>query len=250
MHPNILVVDDEKLSRSYLQDLIQEFVPQSVIYLAASADEALNLVNSRSIDIVFSDVRMPEASGFDLIQQIGNRDFELVFVTAYNEYAIQAIKEGAIDYLLKPINKREFKDTIEKVVDRWQKRIALKTETSVSEEYLNMKLALGHTQGIKYICLKDIVYLEAANSYTNVFLINGERIISSRPIIKFESKLDTKWFFRIHKSTIVNIFHFREYSSKDGDIAIMSDGSKHHISRYRLTQFLSAVDEASGKLRI
>lgn len=245
----ILVVDDEHLSRSFLHDLILEQAPQSEVYEAESADEAIALLEKRPFDIVFSDIRMPHKNGFDMLQPLARRDFDLVFVTAYNQYAIKAIKEGAADYLLKPIKKAEFRETFAKILQRRAQRQA-EQKTLAPEDYLRHKMALGHKEGIKYILLQDIVYLEARNTYTILVLADGEKITASKPLSKFEQTLSGDWFFRVHKSYILNIAHFREYISRGGDTALMSNGDKVCISRYRLAPFLSCVGALSGKIKI
>lgn len=250
MSYNILIVDDEHLSREYIKDIIHECDPSVNIFEAQSAEEALPILENENVDVLFSDVRMPKVSGFGLLKSVSHRNFELVFVTAYKEYAIQAIKEGATDYILKPIKKPEFKETFQKVIRKRAEEKSRMLHASEEADYLDNKLALGHQQGIKYIMLKDISYLEANNTYTTLVLSSGEKIVASKPINKFESILSPNWFFRIHKSHIVNIFHFKEYISKDGDIALMDNDTKLNISRYKVTEFLDAVARRSGRLKV
>lgn len=248
MKTTILIVDDEHMSRSFVHDLVLEQAPDAEIHEAESAEEALSLLGSRPFDIVFSDIKMPHKDGFGMLHAIPHRDFDLIFITAYSQYAIQAIKEGAFDYILKPIRKTEFRTTFEKVL---RKKAQEKAEQSPgSTDYLDNKVSIGHKEGIKFIALKDIVYLQASNTYTIIVLSNGEKVIASKPISKFESRLSQQWFFRVHKSHIVNIYHFREYLSKGGDMALMSNGEKIYISRYRLNPFLACVENSSGKIRI
>lgn len=253
---NALIVDDEKLSRSYISDLIQEFEPEINILEAPNVKTAKSIIETECIDILFLDVNMPEHSGFDLLESVPNNrnDFELIFITAYSEYAIKAIKENASNYLLKPIRKSEFQDALQKAIEKRRNtthsKIGANSSSINNEEYLVHKLALNHQQGIKFIQLKDIVYLKADNSYTTLILNNGEKITTSKPINRFEAKLDPQWFFRVHKSYIINMFHFREYISRDGDIALMNNGEKIYISRYRLAQFLSLIQQISGELKI
>lgn len=246
----ILIVDDEPLGRKYVRDLLSEIEPEAVVYEAKSADEAIPILENEAIDILFSDIKMPGTDGFELLKSLSHRNFDLIFVTAYNQFAIQAIKEGAIDYILKPIKKEEFKQTFEKVVKRRNRELARNMVNNVQSDYLSNRLTIGHQQGVKFIVLKDIVYLEANNTYTTLVLVNGEKVITSKPINRFESKLSPQWFFRIHKSHIINIYHFKEYISKDGDVALMSNGDKLYISRYRLNQFLTLVEDISGRLKI
>lgn len=246
----ILIVDDEHLSRSYIKDIISECEPSAIVFEAESAEEAIPILENEEIDILFSDVRMPKINGFGLLKSVSHRNFDLIFVTAYDQYAIQAIKEGALDYILKPIKKMELKEVFGKAVRKRKEEKEQTLRMSTSTDYLSHKLALGHQQGIKYITLRDIIYLEANNTYTTVFLSGGERIVASKPISKFEHILSSHWFFRIHKSHVVNIFHLKEYVSKDGDVAVMDNGDRLYISRYKLGEFLKLVEQSSGRLKI
>lgn len=249
MNTSILIVDDEHMSRSFVHDLILEQAPGAEVHEAESAEEALYLLGNKPFDIVFSDIKMPRKDGFGMLHDLPHRDFDLVFVTAYSQYAIQAIKEGATDYILKPIKKAEFRTMFEKVLRKRAERQVLQPDHA-DPSYLDNKVAIGHKDGIKFIALKDIVYLQASNTYTIIVLTGGEKVIASKPISKFETRLSQRWFFRVHKSHIINIYHFREYLSKDGDRALMSNGEKIYISRYRLHPFLACVENSSGKIKI
>lgn len=193
---------------------------------------------------------MPGTSGFDLLNMVSARDFEVVFVTAHNHYAIQALREGACDYLLKPVKKADFKETLQRACDRRQKNLSPKQREHKDETYLDQKLTITFQQGMRMIRHGDILYLKADNSYTTLFLVNNEKVITTRPINKFEKLLDPRWFFRIHKSYIINMHHLREYVAKDSNIALLSDGTRLLISRYRLSSFLKHLKnntESSAK---
>lgn len=242
MQFTFLVTDDEKLSRSFINDLIREFVPDAIVHEAANVKNALALLDETKPDIVFLDIKMPGADGFDFLEMAPGRDFELIFITAHSQYAIKAIKEGACDYLLKPIKKTEFRDAIEKAVNRRMKNLEMADIKELSPEpYLEKKLIINYQKGMRMVRLKDIVYLKADNTYTTLFLVNNEKVITTKPIHKFEKQLDPEYFFRIHKSYIINLAHFSEYTSRENNFVIMNDGSKLLISRYRLSQFLKVI---------
>jgi two-component system, LytTR family, response regulator len=245
MKTKILILDDERLSRLYIRDLIEEFSNDAIIHEAETAGEALDILKNEEIEIFFSDIHMPSLNGFDLLQKLPERNFDLIFTTAYAQYAIQAIKEGASDYLLKPIKKIEFKEAFLKAL----KRISATNRLDTSNDLLS-KIPVSHLHGIKYVELRAIVYLEANNTYTTIVLDNDDKVVVSKPMIRFENNLPEKYFFRIHKSYIVNVIHFTEYRSKDGDIALMDNGVQLHISRYRLEGFLSHIAKVFGDIRI
>ena len=244
-----LIIDDERLSRNYIHDLIAEFVPDAVISEKNSARVGLEVLQKGTTDILLLDVRMPEMDGFDLLNALPERNFELIFITAYSEYAIQAIKEGAVDYLLKPIRKTEFRDMLQKVMAR-RKTKQEKLSADEEDTYLTRKLAINHQQGRQMIALKDIVYLQAFNSYTTLFLGNGQKVVTSKPISKYEATLPVPWFFRIHKSYIINMAHLREYSSLQGGQVLMNNGVKLGISRYRLSDFLTLLKNTDHTLKL
>ncbi len=242
MQLKFLVVDDEKLSRSYVTSLLRELAPRSVIVEAASGKAALPHLEELKPDVLFLDIQMPEMDGFEFLSNARQRDFELVFVTAYSQYAINAIKEGAIDYVLKPIKKSEFKETLARVIAKVEeKRVTTTTEDWAVDPYLRNKLKLSHHQGIKFAMLQNIIYFRADNSYTTLYMSNGEKITTTKPIHQFERALDPKWFFRIHKSYLINFYHFKEYISRQGSTVLMSNGDKLMLSRYRLKDFLSVI---------
>lgn len=238
-----LVVDDERLNRSYIRNLITDHEPDALIHEARSAAAARELMAAENIDVLFLDIKMPEEDGMQFLATLKERDFELIITTAYSEYAIKAIKEGAIDYLLKPVKITEFKEALYKAIKRRDKVLSETTEKQVNE----LDTALNHTitihthKGTKFAMVKHIVYIQADNTYTTIFMSNGEKIITTRPIIKFEETLDNRLFFRIHKSYIINCYHFKEHISKNGDIAAMDNGARLTISRYRLKAFLEFI---------
>jgi two-component system, LytTR family, response regulator len=252
MNYSFLVVDDEKLSRSYISDMITEFVPNSVIRDAHSAKSAKPILESEPIDVLFLDIKMPGVSGFELLESLPNRNFELIFVTAFKDYALKAIKNDACDYLLKPVKKSDFKVSIQKAIEKRDKvnasRDAKKAFDQALSHYQDSKLTISHQQGTKVIALKDIIYLKADNTYTTIFLTTGEKIITSKPINRYEDALDPNWFFRVHKSYIVNIFHLKEYLSKEDNAALMDNGEQIYISRYRLTHFLEVLKNSGIKV--
>lgn len=247
---HILIVDDERLSRSYLHDLVREFEPDATVSLAASGEEALEIIEAGDIDLLFLDIRMPGMDGFTLLTRMPHRNFELVFITAHSEHAIQAIKEGAIDYLLKPVRKSDFKEMLARVTQRRKATLELQQQAARTEDPLAQKLSLNHQQGMHVIALRDISYLKADNSYTTLFLRDGRKITTSRAMLRFEESLPQPWFFRIHKSYIINVAELKAFSSKDGDVAVMNNGDRLYISRYRLPQFLNIIREMTGGLQL
>jgi two-component system, LytTR family, response regulator len=246
---SFLIVDDEKLSREYICDLIGEFQPGAGVHQASSVKGALPLLEHVRPDILFLDVKMPGLDGFTLLDLLPDKDFELVFITAYAEYAVQAFKEGACDYLLKPLKKSDFRQTLEKAVARRRNELERREYTSrnPAADCLDGKLAIHQQVGIKTVALSDIVYIKADNTYTTLHLLNGAKVVTSKPIHHFEKTLPRDCFFRIHKSHIINLYHFKEYTSRSSKMALMDNGDKLLVSRYRLNEFLQRIKAISKK---
>jgi two-component system LytT family response regulator len=240
-----LIVDDEKLNRSFIKNLILDFEPQSTVFDAKSVAAAKQILENNEIDILFLDIKMPEADGFDLLKLFPVRNFELIFVTAYSEYAINAIREGAQDYILKPIKIPEFQKALYRVIDKLKRKALLHSapEATPTEKLLNSTITIKTQKGTNFVQLKHIIYVQADNTYTTLHLSGGEKVITTKPIIKYEEMLDPKLFFRIHKSYIINLSHFKEHISMNGDWALMDNGIKLTISRYRLKHFLDFLKE-------
>ncbi len=245
MSYNFLIVDDEKLSRLYIQKLILEFLPDAIIYETKSAAAAKDILLNGNIDVLFLDIQMPEETGFGLLSHFREKKFDTVFITAYEQYAIEAIRHGAADYILKPINKREFKAMLERLIhlkaeraNSLNKRIA---EDSSNAPYLSKKIAINNQNGIKFIAISDILYLRALNTYTAIHHASGGKTMVSKAISRFEESLDNRWFFRIHKSFIINLNYFSSYVSAEGHFVLMENGDRIPVSRHRLKAFMDVI---------
>lgn len=240
-----IIVDDEHHCRHNLSHLIGEFCPElKVIGMASSADEALHLIEQDRPDVLFLDIRMPGKDGFELLQEIPVQEIAVIFTTAHNEYALRALREGALDYLEKPISIDELEAAVERVISKVNSGQSGNTE--MVQEILRMtnlremdKTTIPTSDGFVMVNSSDIVRLEASESYTRIFLSNGDKHLSSKNIRVFEQNLNASIFFRTHKSHIVNVlYHLRGFSRTDGNVALMSSGDRVPISRRKLTDFL------------
>lgn len=246
-----LIVDDKKLARVHLTKLLKEHCPSvSFISEAASADEALQLIKSQKIDLLFLDIEMPLKSGFDLLNELKQIDFEIIFCTAHNEYAIKAFKFNALDYLLKPVNEVE----LIKAVERAESNIRLKRGASAQLEnmlqILNTpqkkpdKIAVSVTDGIKFIPINTIIRFESYRNYVSIFQIGNEKIVVAKSIKEYEELLSEYGFYRIHNTQLINLSHIKSYKKEDGSgFLLMVDGSKIEISRRRKEGFLKLVNQ-------
>lgn len=241
-----IIVDDEKNARFSLNYLINTYCDQKVkiVFMAESVKEALMAINDYKPDIVFLDIQMKGETGFDFLNQLENIDFAIIFTTAFNQYAIHAIKFSALDYLLKPIDITELQNAIDKVL--------LKT-TQTKLQYQNyvknnsmgdsdsMKLAISTTNGLEFITVKNIIYCKADKGYTFFYLKNKDKLISSKNLKHFEEILIEHNFFRIHKSSLINLKEINKYNKGEGGSVTMSNGDELDVSKRKKAAFLSAI---------
>jgi len=251
---NAIIVDDEEYSRKSLFFLIDSYCPKVKIKgIAKSVQEARQMLKSNEIDIVFLDIAMPNEDGFSLLPDLHQSSGSVIFTTAYNQYALRALKASAIDYLLKPIDIEELREAIEKAIllrglnhndglNIPKNSIQLNSlEENLNEIKKITKLNLPHLNGFNILNVKNIIYVEADSNYSIFHLENQGRVVVSKHLKEYEEILVGTGFSRIHKSTIINLKHLKNYSNKNGLIVSMSDTSEHTVSRRRVSEFLETV---------
>jgi two-component system, LytTR family, response regulator len=186
--------------------------------------------------VVFLDINMPGMNGFQMLEGIYDRDFCVIFLTAYSEHGITAVKAGAIDYLLKPLMLSELQGAIHKVVQHYESKAGATSGGTKTEDNKNLVL-INHSKGFTLVDFKDIVWLEASDNYTNLYLNGHKKIIASKTLKEFESILPASDFFRIHRSALINFSFVKEYSNLEGGEVILSDGTRVQISKARSQEF-------------
>lgn len=237
-----IIVDDELYGRENLKLIIKNYCPE--IEVKESAEDvvsAIALVKNHMPDVVFLDINMPVLDGFDFLKEFEDRKFMVVFVSAHEEFGINAVKVGAEDYLLKPINIKELKLCVKKLLTLKDKRNSSK---SVSE---NNKLIISDSRGFNILNIDDILRLEADGCYTTIVSKDKNSVIS-RTLKDFEASLPKEYFFRIHKSHLINLKYIKDYSNFSGNIVTMSDGSKVEISRRKTPEFIQRVKTFLNKV--
>ncbi len=245
-----IVVDDEHNCRINLKMLLDEFCPEiEVVAIAESAAMARELIKEHNPDVIFLDIKMPGEDGFSFLKSLSEREFSVVFTTAHNEYALKAFKENAIDYLEKPIDIEDLKNTVKKLVavqesksgiDRNAIKNLLESVVDVKE---NGTVAITTTDGFVMVKNEEIIYLEADENYTTIYLTNNRKYVSCGTIKKFEDILNKKMFFRTHRSYIINMTcHLKEFSRKEGNMVIMSNNVKLPVARRTLQEFFEQIN--------
>ncbi len=230
-----IIIDDEENSRSNTRAMLENYCPEiEIIAEAGSGIEGKKLIQELKPQVVFCDINMPGMTGLEMIDGLVHRDFCLIFLTAYSEHGINAVKAGAIDYLLKPLLLSELQGAVKKVVQHYEQKGGTATANASNDKNL---VLINHSKGFTLIDYKDIIWLEASDNYTNLFLNNGKKIVASKTLKEFEAILPTNVFFRIHRSSLINIDFIKEYSNAEGGTIIMTDGTSIQVSKARSQEF-------------
>lgn len=241
-----ILVDDELKSRESLKILIEDFCDNiEVKALCQNVAEAMEAVRLYKPDVVFLDIQLQRETGFDLLTKLDNINFEVIFTTAYSEYAIKAFKFSAIDYLLKPIDIEDLKRAISKVEkrvgDSLGQRIQQLMSNLKSSSAENYKLALPTTDGLIFVKVSDILYCEASSNYTEITLTDNKKYIVSRTLKEYEDLLTEYDFFRIHNSFLINLNAVKKYVRGEGGYVIMMNDKSLDVSKRKKESFLSRI---------
>jgi len=246
----VVIVDDEKKSREVLIEILTQYCPDvSIIAEAENCNQGVTVINNAKPDIVLLDIQMPDGIGFNVLERIENPEFEVIFITAFDQYAIKAIKYSALDYILKPVNPTELIKSIEKYRSRvfpntLSKRLHVLLENMKPEKSQKQKIVLSTSEGYHVINTEDIVRCQSDSYYTNFHLITGKRIIVSKTLKEFEELLGDSGFVRTHKSHLINTRYIKSYIRTDGGYIIMTDGEEIPVSRRKkdyITEIISKM---------
>lgn len=231
-----IIVDDEHDGREYVALLLKNEFPQiDILCTAVSVEQAYEHLSSQTPDILFLDIQLADGNAFDLLNKTGALDTQIIFITAYEKYAIKAIKQEAVDYLLKPINPKDFIHAVDKALKRLHILKQLQAED-------NPKISLNTHHGFRHINVSEIVHCEAQSNYTVVYLTDGSKIMLSRTLHEFEKQLADFGFLRVHHKHLINLDHFVEYiKGSGGGKAIMSDQSCIDISVRKKNEFMERI---------
>lgn len=246
----VIIIDDENKSRRLLEAMLLDVTTEiDVILQASDLESGVALIKAEEPQIVFLDIEMPKHSGLQILEFFNNQEvnFQIIFITAYNQYAIEAFKLSAIDYLLKPLDVEELKPALEKaILVSKQKSVNSKLEDlkkAFQQLSLN-KIALEIPKGIVFINHDDIVFFEADGMYTNVYLQNGKIELICKPLKHFVDQLENKnIFYKPHRSYLINLKHIKELSKKDGYYLIMENNKTIPVSKEKKDEFIKIIQE-------
>ncbi|MEL6862820.1 MAG: LytTR family DNA-binding domain-containing protein [Bacteroidota bacterium] len=241
----VIIVEDEEDSRIALSNMLTKFCKNvEVLAQAESIQDAIKVINQYQPDLVFLDIEMPKQNGFMLFDYFEDPAFDVVFTTAYDQYAVKAFKFAAVDYLLKPIDLEELRAAIEKVKTKRNKDQAQQKLKILQENLNNVlhKIALPTTDGLLFVELKDIIYCEAQGNYTVFYLTNEDKIIVSKTLKIYDELLYDFNFFRINRSNLVNLNHIRKFGRQRNAVVTMANGVLLSLSENRKKDFLDRLN--------
>ncbi|MGB0886518.1 MAG: LytR/AlgR family response regulator transcription factor [Vicingaceae bacterium] len=250
-----IIIDDELLARENLKMLLAEFCPEvEVIGLGKNITEARALIAKKKPEAVFLDIRMPSGEeGLELLEDVRGGSFQIVFVTAFKDYAIKAFNANSIHYILKPIDIDDLKDATTKLLEfkklfnqdasNLESYIASIKNFSENIYYQNNsnKITISHAKGIKIVEDKSILYLEGDGNCTNIYFTDGNAFFDTRTIKVYEEMLNPKKFYRIHKKYVVNMDHLTDYIQDGGGYAVMHNNINLPVARARVSEFIKTI---------
>lgn len=249
---NALIIDDEKHARDSLQRLIKKYCPDiTIAAICENAGAGLKEIEAKQPQLVFLDVEMPGKTGFEMLAEIPDIHFDIIFTTAFDHYAIRAIRFGALDYLIKPIDKDELRLAVDAFLNRTRRDTvkqlhALLTHVRQEKNFAFQKVAFPTLHGYELIPLNNIVMCESSSNYTNVFLKNGQHLVVSRTLKEIEDMLDTLPFFRIHHSNLVNLEYASRYIKGEGGFLELTTNITVPVSRNRKEELLKIITHLSS----
>lgn len=241
MKLNSIIVEDEETSREILKNYLTKYCPNvQILGEASNVEEALVLIRNHDLDLVFLDVEMPYGNAFDLLDKVGDVDFETVFVTAYNHYAIEALNSHASYYLMKPISIDELIKAVDYVTEIKLKEDALQDQVLVPKtNMVNGKITIPQQDGFEVINTSDILYCKADDNYTEIYLNTNKKKLVSKTLKYFEDALNDSSFARVHKSYLVNVNEIVKYVKGKGGSVVLSNGKQIMVSASKKSDLLS-----------
>ncbi len=244
-----VIVEDELNSRKVLKSLLKHCGDLiEVVGEADTVEAAIDVIKNAAPNLVFLDVELQTGTGFDVLLGLDQRDFDIIFTTAHEQYAVKAIKFSSIDYLLKPIDVEELKLAVQraltKIGEAKQREQLENLVQNLKQQNKKLhRLCLFVSDGVEYIDVNEIVYCEANGAYTNFYLQNGEKLLVSKHLKEYEALLNEYQFFRVHNSYLVNMHHIKKYVKSDGGYVILSNDHTVSIARNRKENFLNAMSK-------
>ncbi|SRX74556.1 LytR/AlgR family response regulator transcription factor [Aequorivita antarctica] len=248
MNLRAIIVDDEKHSRETLNNLVIEFCEDvEVLTTVSNIEDAVLAIKTLKPDLLFLDIELQTGTGFDILEQLNEVNFEVIFTTAFEQYALKAVKFSSLDYLLKPIDLDELQKAVEKakkIKDRniYSKQLETLIHNLKQQQPINNKICLATADGYEFINVEEIMYCKAEGSYTSFKLISGINLLVSKHLKEYENLLTDQYFMRVHNSYLINLNEVKKYVKADGGYILMNNGEPVSISRSKKEDFFKIMN--------
>ena len=239
-----VIIDDEQDAQITLMNFLQMHCKDKVniVGTSHSVKDGYQLLTSRKIDLLFLDIKMNDGTGFDLLEKLGQFDFNVIFTTAYDEYALKAFKYSAIDYLLKPIDPLELTEAVDRVQEESEqdpRKIDSLIQMYKKEQF--DKIAIPSMKEFHFVGIQEIIRCEASSNYTIIYLSSGRKIVAPKTLKEFEELLSADGFFRVHQSHLIHLRHINQFYKSKNKI-LLNDGSEVEVSRRKKTLFMELIN--------
>ena len=241
-----LLIEDEENARTLFKSMLREIAPHiQVIGEAISVSEGIRKIKKAKPQLLFLDVELADGTAFDLLRQIQNLQSQIIFITAYNHYALEAIRFAAIDYLLKPLNLTDLRRAVSRVKPLQENRSVVAQMKVLLDNFQtpkeSRKMAIPTKEKIYFVEVDQIIRCESGGNYTWIYLKNGKKILSTHLLKEYEMMLGEESFFRIHHKHLINLDYIREYTRGEGGVVTLSNGERVEVSRRKKTAFLAVL---------
>jgi two-component system, LytTR family, response regulator len=250
----VILIDDERNSRESLRKKIETHCPSLTIAAeCVNGAEGLEAIRQHQPDVVFLDIEMPQLNGFAMLQQLTERNFELIFTTAYNQYAINAIRYSALDYLVKPVDVEELKNAVNRISQKNKPLISI-SQMEILSSFLQQqqktpeKIAVSVATGLEIIEIKKIIYLEANGNYTHLHILDSKPLLASKTLKEFEDILPADLFFRVHNASLVNLAFIKKYNKGEVGQVVLTDGTLLDVARRRKDELIELLQKLATRI--
>ncbi|MCK9481362.1 MAG: LytTR family DNA-binding domain-containing protein [Bacteroidia bacterium] len=238
-----IIIDDEQNVREVLNKLLMDYCPVVKIEaLIGGIEEGTKAIKELKPDLVFLDIEFPEKSGFELIEELGHEDFDVIFISGHEEYALKAFKTEAVDYLLKPFNVEDLETAVNKVIEKRRKAETVRYADVFMQKWTGSQeqlIALTSSDGLLFVKVKEVIYCKGDGAYTYFYLKDRDRITVAKNLKEFENLLKGMGFYRVHKSYLINLNEMKKYLRGEGGYVVMSNGDNVEVSKRKKEGFLS-----------
>jgi two-component system, LytTR family, response regulator len=245
---NLLIVDDEKKARAALRSVVQSYDPSIVVREAEGISTALLSIDEAKPDIILLDIQLADGTGFELLKKIHPTTAKIIFITAFEEYAVRAFRFSAVDYLMKPINPLDLKSALDRARSAVEKdmletrmNILLSNISQVSKD--QKKIVLKTTEQIFVVSIRDIIHLESDKNYTFFYLADGKKVLVSRTLKEYDELLSEYGFIRVHQSHLVNLDYIDRFEKRDGGYVVMKDLTSVPVSTRKKEELIGLLEQ-------